>query len=319
MHRTKNRIFIFVKWLVLLAAYSFLVYKLAHVEYWNELKISFLNHEIQRFVYFAAILFLMPLNWAIETAKWQLLLSGTVSQSFGDALKSVLAGLNTGFVTPNRIGEFAGRILLLPPAHRPAGVAMSVINSVTQNIIIVVVGLAGAVVYFSEHYSNLTLKNYLIILFSVISITLLIYFLFPSFIGKLKTDRWSKNLRNAVNSLAAIKRNKLSAVLGISAVRYCVFCLQFYLMLLFFNIEISPLQALAAIPVMYLLITFTPSLAAAEPAIRGSAAVFIFSVYSPDEVGILLTGILIWLVNFVVPMLVGSVLIGIAPGSDKNE
>lgn len=302
-----------------MAAYSFLVYKLAHVEYWNELKISFLNHEIQRFVYFAAILFLMPLNWAIETAKWQLLLSGTVSQSFGDALKSVLAGLNTGFVTPNRIGEFAGRILLLPPAHRPAGVAMSVINSVTQNIIIVVVGLAGAVVYFSEHYSNLTLKNYLIILFSVISITLLIYFLFPSFIGKLKTDRWSKNLRNAVNSLAAIKRNKLSAVLGISAVRYCVFCLQFYLMLLFFNIEISPLQALAAIPVMYLLITFTPSLAAAEPAIRGSAAVFIFSVYSPDEVGILLTGILIWLVNFVVPMLVGSVLIGIAPGSDKNE
>ena len=147
----------------------------------------------------------------------------------------------------------------------------------------------------------------------------MIYFLFPSFIGKLKTDRWSKNLRNAVNSLAAIKRNKLSAVLGISAVRYCVFCLQFYLMLLFFNIEISPLQALAAIPVMYLLITFTPSLAAAEPAIRGSAAVFIFSVYSPDEVGILLTGILIWLVNFVVPMLVGSVLIGIAPGSDKNE
>ena len=90
-------------------------------------------------------------------------------------------------------------------------------------------------------------------------------------------------------------------------------------MLLFFNIEISPLQALAAIPVMYLLITFTPSLAAAEPAIRGSAAVFIFSVYSPDEVGILLTGILIWLVNFVVPMLVGSVLIGIAPVSDKNE
>ena len=302
-----------------MAAYSFLVYKLAHVEYWNELKISFLNPEIQRFVYFAAILFLMPLNWAIETAKWQLLLSGTVSQSFGDALKSVLAGLNTGFVTPNRIGEFAGRILLLPPAHRPAGVAMSVINSVTQNIIIVVVGLSGAVVYFSEHYSNLTLKNYLIILFSVISITLLVYFLFPSFIGKLKTDRWSENLRNAVNSLAAIKRNKLSAVLGISAVRYCVFCLQFYLMLLFFNIEISPLQALAAIPVMYLLITFTPSLAAAEPAIRRSAAVFIFSVYSPDEVGILLTGILIWLVNFVVPMLVGSVLIGIAPGSDKNE
>lgn len=173
------------------AAYSFLVYKLAHVEYWNELKISFLNPEIQRFVYFAAILFLMPLNWAIETAKWQLLLSGTVSQSFGDALKSVLAGLNTGFVTPNRIGEFAGRILLLPPptAPRCGHERNQQRDTEYRNC-----GswTAGAVVYFSEHYSNLTLKNYLIILFSVISNNAFGLFFIPVVYRQIEDRQWAR-------------------------------------------------------------------------------------------------------------------------------
>ena len=81
-------------------------------------------------------------------------------------------------------------------------------------------------------------------------------------------------------------------------------------MLQYFQIEVSVLQALIAIPAMYLFITFTPSLAASEPAIRGSYAELIFSSFSTNNIGIMLTGIMIWLINFVVPMLLGTVVIG---------
>lgn len=96
-------------------------------------------------------------------------------------------------------------------------------------------------------------------------------------------------------------------VVFISILRYLVFCSQYYLLLRFFGITVSLSQALIAIPTMYLLITFTPSLAASEPAVRGSYAVLVFSIFSSNEIGIMLTGILIWLINFVVPMVVGTV------------
>ena len=57
---------------------------------------------------------------------------------------------------------------------------------------------------------------------------------------------------------------------------------------------------------MYLLVTYTPTLAASEAAIRGSAAVLVLGVFSTNEIGILLTGILIWVINFIVPMAVGT-------------
>ena len=114
MSQSKHRLFISLKWLVMLAAYGFLIYKLANIEFWIELKRSFLAINAERTVFLAAVLLLMPLNWMLEVRKWQVLSSNSVQLSFNDSLKAVLAGLNTGFITPNRIGEFAGRILFLP-------------------------------------------------------------------------------------------------------------------------------------------------------------------------------------------------------------
>ena len=319
MNLSKQKLFVTVKWLITLAAYGFLVYKLAHIEYWVELKDTFADINMINLGFLMAVLLLMPLNWALETRKWQLLTSSTVHLSFKTSMKAVLAGLNTGFITPNRIGDFAGRILYLSPAHRTAGIALSLLNSLTQNIVLTFFGIAGGVVYFSAYHTDKNFDSYLMVVGVLFSAFIGLYFAFPGLVKKINTEKWAENLRNAAISLSLLKSKKLVVILGVSVVRFAIFCLQFYLMLRFFDIEITALQALSAIPVMYLLITFTPSLAAAEPAIRGSAALLIFSVFSSNEVGIILTGILIWLINFVIPMLAGSVIVGVTRGSIKSE
>ena len=78
-------------------------------------------------------------------------------------------------------------------------------------------------------------------------------------------------------------------------------------MLQFFGIELSYWQALVAIPTNYLFVTFTPSLAFSEATVRSSFAVLTIGAFSGQTVNIALAGMCIWMLNFVVPMLIGSV------------
>ncbi len=316
MFRKKNKIFTLVKWLVMLAAYGFLIYKLAHIDYWNELRSTFSELNFKRISYLIFVLLLMPLNWALETKKWQQLCKNSVDLSFSQALKAVLAGLNTGYISPNRIGDFAGRILFLPPNQRVTGVFLSLLNSISQNIILTVLGIFAALFYFSEHHIFGSLNSYLAAVGVGVLVIIALYFTFPRISGKLKKENWSDKTKSLIQSFSAFSTNALFSILAISLLRYFVFCFQFYLMLHFFSIEISLLQAIIAIPTMYLLVTFTPSFAAAEPAIRGSIAALILSVYSGNEIGIILTGILIWIINFVIPMLAGSIVVGKAKSTE---
>ncbi len=317
MFLRKNNIFTLVKWLIMVAAYGFLIYKLAHIEYWHELKGKFAELSFNRVLFLVFVLLLMPINWMLETIKWQLLCKNSVKLSFSQALKSVLAGLNTGYISPNRIGDFVGRILFFPSNQRVTGVFLSFLNSISQNIVLTVLGIVAALFYFSQHPFLPSINSYFAAVGLGLLIVIALYFAFPGISKKLKKDSWSEKIKSVIQGFSAFSSGELVSILGVSLVRYLVFCFQFYLMLCFFTIEISWIEAIVAIPTMYLLITFTPSFAAAEPAIRGSIAVLIFSVYSQNEIEIILTGILIWIINFVIPMLAGSVVVGKAKNPEE--
>ena len=310
MSRNRNNFFLIVKWLIMLAAYGFLIYKLANIEYWTELQNTFREISFQRFLFLIAVVMLMPINWLLEARKWQKLTEKSVFISLKTSIKSVLGGLSTGYITPNRIGDFAGRVLFLPKESRLTGIILSIVNSLTQNIVITIFGLTGAVVYFTQHYGTGNFSDYLLWIGIGFGLSLLLYFSFPKLAQKIKTGTLSLKIRKMLQSISSFKFWDLMVVIFISIIRYLVFCTQYYLLLQFFGITVPLHQALIAIPTMYLLITFTPSLAAAEPAVRGSYAVLILSVFSSNEIGIMLTGILIWLINFVVPMVIGTILIG---------
>ena len=306
MKESNHKLFEAVKWIVTLAAYGFLVYKLAHIEYRDELKHTLLSMNGIRIGFLLAVILIMPLNWLLETRKWQLLTSSTVTLSFRTSLKGVLAGLCTGFVTPNCFGDFAGRVFFLPDSCRLTGVLLSFINSVSQSLVVTLFGVIGAGFYVSKFYPDINYPSYLIVVLLVLVLCGSLYYAFPGLVRKIFSGKWAIKLRQAAIPVSKLSLKSLILFLIISVIRYVVLCTQFYFMLKFFGIEVSTLQALSAIPAMYLLITFTPSYAVSDAAVRGSYAVLIFGVYSANIMGITLTGILVWLINFVIPMLAGS-------------
>src|SRR5262249_6990083 len=58
-----------------------------------------------------AVAVMMLLNWGLEACKWRLLLWPLEKISFGRSFKAILAGVALALNTPNRIGEYGGRVL----------------------------------------------------------------------------------------------------------------------------------------------------------------------------------------------------------------
>ena len=67
---------------------------------------------------FWLIIILVFANWGLEARKWQVILKKLERISFFTAFKAVLSGLTLSLNTPNRIGEYGGRILYVKDGNR---------------------------------------------------------------------------------------------------------------------------------------------------------------------------------------------------------
>jgi len=299
------------KMLVLIASYSFLGYKLLNFNQYDVLAAQWEQMPLSQAWWLVAVLALLPLNWLLESLKWKMLTSRVQKITVSDAVKAVLSGISTGFFTPNRIGEIIGRVAFLEPENRKAGVTLSILNSLTQNMVMVLCGTPAFILFFRATSGITEINKTLYLTFLVLGLLMLALFLFtlPQWSKQLKNGRISRNIKSYTDCLTGYNRIDLFHIMGVSLFRYLVFCTQFYFMLQFFGIELAPWQAMVAIPTTYLFVTFTPSLAFSEAAVRSSYAVLVIGAFSTSTVGIAMAGICIWAINFIFPMLVGSVVL----------
>ncbi len=309
----KNRFMRFSVIIVMLASVAFLVYKLAtypdYKSLFNELK----SMPLQNYAWLLITFLLLPLNWLAESVKWKIIVSETEKISLKIAFKSVLAGFSTGFITPNRLGDFAGRIYFLNQSNRKTGITLSLINSLSQNIVIALCGIPAAILFFVRKDIESEISINYFILVSIILILLIIFYLFlPRISKKVKSEKYSAFLKGISN----FSYKKQIGIILIGLIRFVIFSFQFYAMLHFFGVQLTIYEAFIAIPANYLFVTFTPSAAFSEPIIRSSYAVCFIGEFSTQTIGIALSGTGIWIVNYVISMIIGNVLI---IGSNKEK
>jgi len=289
----------------------FLGYKLFTFQHYDSLVSQWKLMPVSQSWWLSGVITLLPLNWYLEALKWKILTSGVQKISMSDAVKAVLSGIATGFFTPNRIGELVGRVTFLDAENHKSGITLSVVNSLTQNTIMAFGGIPACILFFSITNAKIQpdTRPVLFILLICILIFGILFLSLPYWSRRLKESEFFKMIRSFTDCLSAYNLKDILQILGVSFIRYIVFCSQFYFMLRFFGIELSPWQALISIPTTYLFVTFTPSLAFSEAAVRSSYAVLVIGTFSGQVVNIALAGICIWAVNFILPMLAGSAVI----------
>ncbi len=287
---------------------------------WRQIKSSFENPVL----WFA--FFLMLLNWGIEALKWQLLLRPLEKLSFINSFKSVLAGCSITMLTPNRVGEYGGRILYVKQENRLDAIPLTILGSVSQLFVTVLMGTLGLIYlkYFSQDkqlFNSLPAYTADILLYISTSgavFLILIYLRVGLLVRLLKKIKSLRKLAAHIVLLDTFSGKQLLRILFLSFLRYMVFILQFVLLLQIMQVQISFLTCFRLLTVFYLVMAIAPTIGFTELPIRVAASLEILQLYSNNFLGIQAASLGIWIINLVIPAIVGSLLIlGIKILKDK--
>ena len=109
--------------------------------------------------------------------------------------------------------------------------------------------------------------------------------------------------------IQSIPGKELLRILWLSLLRYMVFILQFILLLVTFNVNIPFVACFWVLTIFYLVMALAPTIGFTELPIRSLAGVELLSNFSNNMLGIQVASLTIWLINLVVPAIVGSMMI----------
>ncbi len=259
------------------------------------------------------VFLLLPLNWLSEALKWKFLLGRIEKITLLLALKSVLAGLTFGLLTPARVGEIIGRPMFLAKKNFAKGTFAATAGSIAQFSVTLILGflaLAFYSIYFpkkvliSQSFSTTTIS--ILALFLALCV-ILGYFNIQLIFKIVEKISFLKKIIKPAKVLADYTKKELSVVLSISFFRYLIFGTQFLLLLILLDVPLPLYFAVAGIALTYLVSTLIPVATFAEIGIRSSAAVFFLSGFSQsNEIAIAMATASVWLINVAIPALIGA-------------
>lgn len=312
MHANKNLILRIFNYVLLTVAYSFLVYKFATFEDYPALMEHFRHAGIWQAGALILAILLFPLNFFFESWKWQFLLRDVVPMSLVEAQKQVYYGTIGAFVTPLRSGDYPTRVTRIADTKKWVScIALGGISSTTMNIGMMFLGLIGFVISM-QHHPEITgshLTEQQIYTMSAIVFSIFIGIILAAYVlARIYRHHPIKHesMRQTVEALADLSATTFAGILAIGALRYMVYCTQMMLALYFCGVELSLVDYMTAVPTFYLFVTLTPSMPAADAAVRGSLGFLVFSAYTPNTAGVAIATILMWCLNALLPMVVGS-------------
>ncbi|MBK5272907.1 MAG: flippase-like domain-containing protein [Bacteroidia bacterium] len=261
-----------------------------------------------------AVIVLMVINWFIETIKWKLAIKKIQHISFLKAFKAVLSGVSFSVSSPNRVGEYLGRLLYVDEGNRLKAISLTIVSNISQLIITLLFGCMGLIILFpkleSGHIvSDIWIRAILYGVLAVLVILTLFYFRLPVLVKWI--DRWPGSRRYAylIKALEEFDATLLIQLLSLSAVRFIVFTVQYYLLFRLFDVPVFWWQGFWTVSVSFLVLAIIPTIAIIELFQRRMIVNTIVGLYSANELGITLTTAGIWFINLIVPAITGSLLI----------
>lgn len=259
----------------------------------------------------ATVLLLLPVNWGLESLKWRYLLRPFWHIPWKQALKGVVAGVSLSLFTPNRVGEYVGRVLAVPARHNAHAVLAMLAGSYAQLLVILSLGAAGFIFFLDTVMEGFQLPSQKWWWLAVPALLLLFLAFFN--LGRLallaRLLPLPRRLVRLMLMLRQYRRQQLMAALGLALLRYGVYSVQYFGLLAFFGIEIPPAAAFAGIATIFLIQTSIPLPPAVALLVRGEAALAVWGAFSPNALGILAATFGLFIINLCVPALLGLVFI----------
>ena len=291
-HKAKQFLVLLIKLLIVGGAFYFIYNQLANNDKLDWQKFITVFRKNQSVLGIGFILLLSVLNRYFEILKWKNLAKVIHSISLGEATKQVLAALTAGIFTPNGVGEYAGKALYFQKSETKKVVFLNLICNGIQMILTVIFGTIG-----------LLIIGYWKWVLGIIGLSLF-FILFSFLFKKIKIKEYSiEKLLQKINEIPKPIHQK-NILLGI--LRYLVFSHQYYFLFLAFDVDLPYLTLISTIAVVYFLASSLPTFQFLDFAVKGSVAIYFFGVLGVNEWIVVFISTLMWFLNVVLPVILGS-------------
>ncbi len=243
----------------------------------------------------SGVLFLLSFSVAnryLEILKWQNLATVIHPITVGESAKQVLSALTAGIFTPNGLGEYAGKALYFEPKKTKKVIFLNLICNGIQMILTVVFGIIG-----------LWILGYHLWVLGIIGLCLFLIGL--TYLTKsIKIKGYSlEKLATKIREIPKkIHRKNMILAMG----RYLVFSHQYYFLFLAFDVDLPYPTLMASIAAVYFLASSLPSFQFLDFAVKGSVALFFFEKLGVNEWIVVFIATLMWFLNVVLPVVIGS-------------
>lgn len=230
-------------------------------------------------------------------------------------MKMIFTGISFSIATPNRVGEFVGRVLHLPKDLRLQASGYTFIGNFAQLIVTCFAGSAGLSLILGDLVEG-NLGQFKAIIFFLAYLAPILTFLFLCiYFNASVFFRWVSQIKflqrwqDQLSQLSVLTSSVLLQVLFWSFFRYAIFLLQYWLMFKAIGVEVEFKQTAMAISTVLLVLSIVPTVSLVELGLRWQISILAFAPFTANVFGLTMGVTLIWLLNMIVPAAIGAVLI----------
>lgn len=262
----------------------------------------------QIIVVMGIVIFLMFVNWGLEALKWRKLISSVERISVWRAIESVFCGLTWAVFTPNRLGEYGGRVFFLSPKRRIIGVVAMAVGNIGQMVLTNVFG-AIALCFFIYRFANLDYRLfYAVLVLSLMFCTFFIIFYFNIkwLNGLLLSMKFTRKYKKFYSILGRYQKKELLKILLFCLARYAVFSSQYFILFYWLIPQIHYLDILMMVSILFFVQSTLPSLDLFDIGVRSVTASYFFGSVTDQDVAVIACTASIWLINIIIPAILGS-------------
>lgn len=254
------------------------------------------------------LLGLMLVNWLVEAIKWKMLIAKVERLSLWRSVESVFCGLSLAIFTPNRIGEYGGRVFFLSPKRRIIGVFSMAVGNIAQLVIKNVLG-AFSICLFVYRFANLdpTLFIALCGVAAVFAMFFIVFYFNIQWINVLLlSNKFTRKYKKFYQILGRYSNRELLKIMSLSILRFWIFSGQYFIVFLWLIPDLKLLDVFMLVNILFFVQSFLPSLDLLDIGPKAITAMYFFGFITTQTTAVVACIASIWLINIIIPAILGS-------------
>jgi hypothetical protein len=307
--KNKNILSILIKAAIVVFAFWFIYHKLvANKNLENFASLLRDIPQVEIFGIIGFVVLLMFLNWFLEAAKWKRLMSHIERISFYRAIESVFCGLTLAIFTPNRLGEYGGRVFFLSPNRRIVGIVAMTVGNIGQLVLTNVFGAVAACffIYRFVPIDHLVFLAVVILAMAFCLFFIIFYFNIQWLNGILLSFKFTRKYKKFYSILGRYRKEELFKIILFCLARYLVFSFQYFILFVWLIPGLQYLDIVMMTCLLFLIQSALPSLDLFDVGIRSVTAVELFKHVTNQHVAVIACTASIWLINIIIPAILGT-------------